>query len=215
MNNYIVYEHICPNGKKYIGITKQNPMQRWNYGNGYKSCILFNKAIQKYGWKNIKHNILFENLTKEEAEIKEIELISKYKSNNPKYGYNICSGGNGTPSHCIDEKIRNKISKNTKEAMNNQKVKDKIIKAHLGKKLTKEHKIKISLSCQKPKTEEQKINMRKASKNKIQVKCNETKIIYDSIHEASRKTNISYQNIYKVCKGERKSAGGYTWQYEY
>jgi predicted GIY-YIG superfamily endonuclease len=24
MNNYIVYKHICPNNKVYIGITKQN-----------------------------------------------------------------------------------------------------------------------------------------------------------------------------------------------
>lgn len=46
------------------------------------------------------------------------------------------------------------------------------------------------------------------------VKCIETGEIYYGIHEASKQTNISYQNIWKVCKGERKTAGGYHWEYE-
>ena len=35
----------------------------------------------------------FSNLTKEQAEEKERELINKYSSNNFNYGYNIESGG--------------------------------------------------------------------------------------------------------------------------
>ena len=57
MNKYKVYMHICPNDKKYIGITQQDVLKRWNYGNGYKGCVLFYKAIKKYGWKNIEHYI--------------------------------------------------------------------------------------------------------------------------------------------------------------
>lgn len=37
---------------------------------------------------------------------------------------------------------------------------------------------------------------------------------YTSIHEAGRITGIAYQNIYKVCRGKRKTAGGYIWCYE-
>jgi len=37
---------------------------------------------------------LFEHLTKIEANKKEIELISFYKSNDPNFGYNITAGGN-------------------------------------------------------------------------------------------------------------------------
>ena len=37
---------------------------------------------------------------------------------------------------------------------------------------------------------------------------------YSSIHEAGRITGIAYQNIYKVCRGKRKTAGGYLWLYE-
>lgn len=37
---------------------------------------------------------------------------------------------------------------------------------------------------------------------------------YSSIHEAGRITGIAYQNIYKVCRGKRKTAGGYLWLYD-
>lgn len=64
-------------------------------------------AISKYGWKNVKHEILYEGLTKEEAENKEIELIAKYKSNDFEHGYNIAKGGNctGTMSEATKRKI--------------------------------------------------------------------------------------------------------------
>ena len=32
LNCYTVYEHIAPNGKKYIGITRRKPEYRWNHG---------------------------------------------------------------------------------------------------------------------------------------------------------------------------------------
>lgn len=73
--NYTIYKHIFPNNKIYIGITQQKPEKRWQHGLGYRAQPLMWNAIQKYGWENIKHEILFENLTLEEANLKEIELI--------------------------------------------------------------------------------------------------------------------------------------------
>lgn len=37
---------------------------------------------------------------------------------------------------------------------------------------------------------------------------------YKSAHEASRSLNIQFTNICKVCRGERKTAGGFGWSYE-
>lgn len=106
-NNYIVYKHTAPNGKVYIGITCKNPLDRWASGFGYEHQVYFFRAIVKYGWINIKHEILFEGLTKEEAEQKEIELITQYNSADLNYGYNIDLGGS---LHKLSVETRQKIS---------------------------------------------------------------------------------------------------------
>jgi len=124
--NYTVYKHIFPNNKIYIGITSRKPEIRWNKGKGYKLCPLMNKAIQKYGWENVKHEILFTNLSKEQAEQKEIQLIKEYKCNNEKYGYNIENGGNCCGTH--SEETKRKIA-----------AKSKGNKYCLGRHISKEH----------------------------------------------------------------------------
>lgn len=126
MNNYTVYIHTSPSGKKYIGITSMIPELRWSNGNGYPTNQYFKNAIKKYGWQNIKHEILFSGLTKEEAEQKEIELISEHKSTQMEYGYNLRPGGN--------------ISKMTEETKNKMKI------AHTGKKPSDDTRLKLSLS---------------------------------------------------------------------
>ena len=99
--SWIVYKHTNKtNGKVYIGITSTSVESRWRNGEGYYSQEYFYKAIKKYGWKGFTHEILFDNLTEEEARAKEIELIAQYKSNyrrysNPNYGYNATDGGEG------------------------------------------------------------------------------------------------------------------------
>ena len=83
MKKYKVYKHTNKiNGKVYIGITSYRYAKtRWSNGNGYSQQSLFWNAICKYGWDNFDHEILFDNLTQEEACQKEIELIKLYKSN--------------------------------------------------------------------------------------------------------------------------------------
>ena len=51
------------NGKKYVGQTCQPIEYRANNGRGYKRCVYFYRAIEKYGWDNFSCNILLENLT--------------------------------------------------------------------------------------------------------------------------------------------------------
>ena len=41
----------------------------------------------------------------------------------------------------------------------------------------------------------------------------EIKNTFESLNEAHRQTGIPLGNIWKVCKGERKTAGGYRWEY--
>lgn len=89
MNNYCVYMHKNKiNGKVYIGQTCQDPKDRWKNGFGYKTQEKFYKEIEKYGWNCFEHIILSSNLSSEEADRKEEEMISLYQSYLPDKGYN-------------------------------------------------------------------------------------------------------------------------------
>ena len=95
MQNYYVYRHTSPSGKIYIGITFRNPKVRWGKnGIYYKSNVKFYNAILKYGWDNIKHEVLLSKCTKEEAIVFEKLLIAHYKGLN--ISYNIADGGEGS-----------------------------------------------------------------------------------------------------------------------
>ena len=65
-NNYSVYQHVTPDGMYYFGTTN-NIKRRWrNNGAGYKTTSLY-PYIEKYGWDNIQHIVLFRDQTKENA----------------------------------------------------------------------------------------------------------------------------------------------------
>lgn len=148
MNNYIVYMHILPNKKRYIGITKQTPEERWKNGLGYNTQLIFWRAIQKYGWDNIDHIIVAKNLSHSRACEMEIELIAKYKTNNPKHGYNQTSGGDGTCNFSHknphDENWRKKISIANTGKKRTPEAKQKMREAKLGTHWTKERREKYS-----------------------------------------------------------------------
>ena len=175
-HNYTVYMHKNKiNDKVYIGITSQKINLRWRKGKGYKDCK-FRNAIDKYGWDNFEHIILCQNLTKDEACNKEIELIKKYNSTNRKYGYNISTGGDSgsigthrkmTDEHKEKDRIAHLGEKNGmygkkgklhpsygKRLTEEQKKKlSESLKGHIpwnkGKKLSDEHKLKVSIATKK------------------------------------------------------------------
>lgn len=113
---YCVYVHTNKaNGKKYVGITSMIPERRWAGGRGYRNNCLFSRAIQKYGWNGFSHEIVESGLTRQEAYQKEIELIESMQLTDPKHGYNLDKGGNG--SNRITEESRKKISDSVKRYM--------------------------------------------------------------------------------------------------
>lgn len=220
-NNYKVYMHICPNGKKYIGITKQEPNKRWKNGVGYSEQKLFYRAIKKYGWQNIEHKILLEKTTKQQAEEKEIELIKKYKSNNPNYGYNIDNGGNTIGSfsqeHC--EKISKAL---TGRKMNRESIEKARLKKigqpswNKGKKNIYNNKTLEKMSNNKLDLWKQKKYREKLTKK---VLCIETNMVFNSHKEASIWLNgTTKSHIGECCNNKEKSCGKYNgiklhWEY--
>lgn len=85
---WCVYKHIFPNGKIYIGITGKKPEQRWNNGFGYFDNQRMFKDIVLFGWRNIKHEILFNELSEDEAKERERELIRSFGEDGRKKTYN-------------------------------------------------------------------------------------------------------------------------------
>lgn len=128
--SYLVYKHTTPNGKVYIGLTsKANPNDRWMNGKGYVDSPYFYRAILKYGWNNISHEILSSDLSCEDACQLEIDLIAQYDSTNPLKGYNIAKGGQYQPQETI-----NKISRTLKGHSVSQTTRKRIGDANRGRK---------------------------------------------------------------------------------
>ena len=151
--SYTVYIHRTPNDKYYVGITKQTVEGRWKNSLGYQTQTLFWRAIQKYGWDNIEHIIVAEKLTRDDACKLEIELIAKYQSNNPKYGYNRTLGGDGTCgfSHKNPRTAEwtNKIAKANTGKHRTEEQRLRMRNSALGKHHTTETKQKISENCKR------------------------------------------------------------------
>ena len=219
---YCVYCHTNKeNGKKYIGITSQIPERRWRNGNGYVNNEYFYRAIQKYGWHNFSHEILYTDLKKSEAERIEIALISEYRTATPDYGYNIERGGNSTEKFTPD--IKAKISAALKGHSCSEETRKKISKKNRGrpgvwkgKKMTQEqiaansrgHMGQIPWNKGRPWTDEEK-----AKCNGKSVLCVETNTVYRTMHEAAKRTGVYLNGICQCCKGKGKTAGGYHWKY--
>lgn len=224
---YTVYMHTTPNGKVYVGITSQtNINRRWQGGMGYRMQPMFYRAIVKYGWDNIKHEILYSGLSKEEAEKIEIALITMHDSTNPSHGYNVENGGNCAGTH--SEETKRKISESQKGSKNHmygkhswaygkkqpdeQREKNRI--GHLGQKSYWKGKHlpeEAIAKMRKPKTEEHR---KKLSQIKsIPVVCVETGEVFASGKAAGEAKGISRGSIAYAVKGERKTAGGFHWKY--
>ena len=88
---YLVYMHVSPSGKAYIGRTK-NYVHRSYRHQHEASCPVFKTAIDKYGWNRFTHSILAEGLTIKEANYMENLCILAYNTILPG-GYNMTLGG--------------------------------------------------------------------------------------------------------------------------
>ena len=216
---YTVYQHKNKiNGKIYIGITMQKPEKRWRKGEGYKSSPHFYSAIQKYGWDNFEHNILFTELTKEEACLKEQELIKQFDSMNREHGYNSTSGGD---VFSMNEETKQKISQAMMGNKNglghpcSEEKKKKISEAQRGREFTQEHKQKLSEAAKNrhvPCSEDKKQILKEKS-HKKPVYCEELDKVFESVQECGRQLGIPATNISKLCNGRGKTLKGYHLRY--
>lgn len=162
---YVVYMHTTPSGRRYVGMTCKDPKNRWEKGNGYRNQKYFYLAIQKYGWDNIQHDVLFSALPKEEAEQKERELISLYHSADRRYGYNIDLGGK-SKGRCSEE-TKKLISERQKGWRPSEYMLQRAKEVNTGRPCSKETREKIGLAqIGKKVSDEAKLKMSNSHKGK-------------------------------------------------
>lgn len=201
--NYLVYCHTNKiNGKRYIGITSQTPTRRWRNGKGYIRNPYFSKAIEKYGWDNFKHEIIFRACSKEVAEAIEQDLIKGCHTQDHNKGYNIEGGGNATP----------KVSEETKKKQS--EIHKGCPSAFKGHRHTEESKKKMS-EAKKGKTCK---NIRFGKDNSMSIpiiginKKTGELIHFIGVGEAGRTVGISGSNISHCLSYPTHTAGGYFWR---
>ena len=205
--NFTVYMHIAPNGKKYVGITCRKPEYRWNNGKGYEKNTHFFNAICKYGWDNIQHEIVANNLTKDDACSLEQMLIKKHKTTTYEFGYNQSIGGEcGSFGVKFTEERKKKIGDAHRGMKHTEKAKRKISEGHKGLS---------TWNKGRQWTDAEKEIMRKAQNTLKPVICIETNVVYLGTRDASEKTGINRNTIKDCCnhRKHRKSAGGFHWEF--
>ena len=230
-----MYIHNFPNGKKYIGITCQNSKLRWRRGGkGYKTQSRVFRAIKKYGWENVKSEIIYRGLSKDNAEKLEIILIALHDSTNKLRGYNNNNGGNSTGRNSVETRAKISASKKGKKASDEARKNMSI--AQTGRKQTEKTKKLLSeLKTGIPKSSETKRKISETLKSNtyemqrwkdILIKQRKPVTQYnlegiklarfDSISIAAHTTGVCRININNCClkKIGSKTAGGYRWEYE-
>lgn len=186
---YCVYKHTTPNGKVYIGQTKKTIQNRWKNGKGY-TCHhhgWFWKAIEKYGWDNIEHEILYDDLTKKLADYYEKYFINIYRSTDKRYGYNCQTGG--SRDYRYSEWSRKNISESLK----------------------KRYAINPPDTSKARAVLQKKQGRRIAQYDLMGNKLNE----FNSAYDAELQTGIKHQKINATfcCPNRIKKADGYMWRY--
>ena len=207
--SYCIYMHTNKsNGKVYVGLTGMIPEERWRDGKGYHKGTHFRNAIDKYGFDNFEHEIIKENLTKDEASYWEQYYISFYNSTDRRYGYNMSSGGEHG-GHPQTEETRKKSSENGT--------------GYKGKKHTKESLHKMSIAKNGKNHPNHGKHLSEDLKEKLKVSainnrgrlflCVELNRIFNNLNEAHEVTTCPKGAIVLCCQGKQIQSKGYHWKY--
>ena len=219
---YIVYEHISPSGKVYVGQTYDlkirwqgkghmylNKTKKGKYAQSY-----FAHALLKYGWDAFEHRIILEGVSKNEANYAEKYLIKWYKLH--KMSYNMTDGGEGTCGikRTMSPEMREYMSKYMRAnsvligTHRTEKQKQSAREKMLGRKMSEEARAKMS----KAHTGEKQVwkykkvyAFDKATKEFVKE--------YISISEAAKDNNLHNSAIGNAARGKCPSAGPYIWSF--
>ncbi len=185
-----------------------------------------NRCLQEdwnqYGESSFSFRLL-ESCSKDELDEKESFYISQLNADKKDIGYNFTDGGKHGFKHNPELlKLESKVQKQKYE--DNPKLREKRKVDALKQWSNPEIRAKIMGENNgmygKTHSEEARRKISEKAKGKIScrrtwipVLCIETNKVYPSAADAEKELGVRSFNIYDVCKGKRKTCGGYTWKY--
>jgi hypothetical protein len=220
-----VYRHIRldKNEPFYIGIGSNSNNKYSRSKERRKRNSIWNNIVSKADYRV---DILFDDLTWEEACEKEKEFILLYGRKDIKTGIlcNMTEGGDGFVGAILTDEHRRKLSIASKNI--SDETRKKISLANKGKKLSDEHKRKIGLASKgrtfvhteehkkhissvlkgrkkSPRTEEHNFNFSQAT-SKLVIDMS-TGIYYIGVKNAASAYNINYNTLMAMLNGNKKN----------
>lgn len=143
--------------------------------------------------------MLFSGLDEALAKDYERRLIAIWKTQDSAYGYNMTSGGDGTPNYRPSEETRRKLSEARRRENLSEETLARRSAGLRGRKFSDEHKQRIGKANSKP------IEMLDENGVAIQY--------FSSARDAEVSSGISHSHISQCCHNQRKTAGGFGWRF--
>jgi group I intron endonuclease len=200
---YLIINKV--NGKKYIGQTARSFQERMKEHISH-STQLIDRKIREYGIDSFECKVIDQANSIEELNQKEINWINKENSLMPN-GYNLCIGGDNTLGYNHRLESKKKMSQaQIKRNMKGQK------NPYYGKKHSKETREKMKKAWENREPNTQALVPTWTS-NKKRVVNIDTQEVFESVKEAAQKYSLKATHISRVCRGKRKSTGGFKWMY--
>lgn len=182
---YKVYMYTFPNGRVYIGMTKNSVQERRDCG--YQHNANLKKAIKEYGWRQMAVDILAECETEQEAFNAEQSMIALHHATDPAFGYNISAGGKST----------------YKGLKHTQEYRDRMSRLYKGKQFSPETLARMKESHEKER------------KPVFQLSPNGEKLgRFESLIAAADAVGGYATNISRACQSEGHLYKGFCWAFD-
>lgn len=216
------------NTKVYVGQSVSKPSTRWaqhKHASKRRQDRPLYRDMRSLGIDKFSMTVLEYiplDSTAEFLNEREKFWIKELQSFSPT-GYNLTTGGDGKFYLSAETKARIGVSNSGRVKTEDEKKRisqslmgntnkkgkkvdpdkiDNIRRSIIGRKHSEETKLKMSLATRGAK-----------AYNSKPVQCIETGVIYESSGEAGRALNVDGKMVGAVCRGERKTTGGYSFRF--
>lgn len=200
------------NNKIYIGQTIYSLTHRWNQHRNQRSDILMKdrklyRAFNKYGIQNFSIEQI-EECDNSLLNEREVYWIKYYDSFNN--GYNMTLGGDGKT--LITPEFRQKIIELYSSGICIRDI-THIVHSTI-ETISYYLKLDLHLTDEQIKKNGYQLRNKKQNNPVVQLDLNNNYINqFESQKQAQEQTGVLYNHIGQVCKGQRKTAGGYKWKF--